>query len=146
MEIVGEMQGHSTDAAIWRYFDDHWRHWFPNLGSYGNFAKQCSHLRWIKEYLLQRLFPPTSDLHIIDGVPIPICHLARSSRCRSLTDHTAYGYCAAKDEHYFGLRGHPVINDAGYIVHCTYTPANVDEREVLENLRDVFRGMLLGDK
>lgn len=146
MEIVGELQGRDGDAAIWRYFKEHWHPWFPALGSYPNFAKHCANLRFIKERVLTALFAPTSDLHIVDGVPMPLCHYARSARCKSLREFAAYGYCAAKDEKYFGLRGHPVMNEQGYIVHCTYTDAGVDEREVLENLRGVILGMLLGDK
>lgn len=146
IEIIGEMQGHHSDAAIWRYARDHWLEWFPKLGSYPNFAKHCANLRLIKQIILTSLFPPDAALHIIDGVPMPLCHYARSGRCRSLKEHAAFGYCAAKDEHYWGLRGHPVMNGKGYIVHCTYTPANVDEREVLDNLEGVIRGMLLGDK
>ena len=34
MEIFGEQQGRHDDASIYRYFDGHWRHFFPNLGSY----------------------------------------------------------------------------------------------------------------
>jgi hypothetical protein len=30
MEIFAEMQGHHSDSAIWRYYNDHWRHYFPN--------------------------------------------------------------------------------------------------------------------
>ena len=146
MEIIGEMQGRHTDAAIWKYFGDHWSDWFPALGSYQNFAKHCANLRWMKEEIQRQLFPANHCLHIIDGVPMPVCHFARSYRARSLAEYTEYGYCAAKDEHYYGLRGHPVINHDGYIVHCTYTPANVDEREVLDNLRTMLSGTLLGDK
>jgi hypothetical protein len=146
MEIVGEMQGRHTDAAIWRYFHEHWREWFPMLGSYPNFAKHCGNLRWLKEEVLSALFPATADVHIIDGVPMPLCHLARAWRCKSLREYAAYGYCAAKDERYWGLRGHPVMNMQGYIVHCTYTHAGVDERETLDNLRGLIGGMLLGDK
>jgi len=146
MEIVGEMQGRHTDAGIWRYFHEHWGDWFPALGSYPNFAKHCANLRWLKERVLTALFPPTSLLHIVDGVPMMLCRFVRSVRCRSLREYAAYGYCAAKDEHYWGLRGHPLMNEQGYIVHCTYTPANVDERDTLDNLRGLIRGMLLGDK
>jgi hypothetical protein len=80
MEIVGEMQERSTDAGIWRYFQEHWRGWFPRLGSYCNFAKHCANLRWLKEQVMMKLFPPTSTLHVIDGVPMPLCHYARSRR------------------------------------------------------------------
>src|SRR6476620_6788330 len=39
MEIFGEQQGRHDDASIHRYFDGHWRHFFPNLGSYPAFAR-----------------------------------------------------------------------------------------------------------
>ena len=44
VEVVGEMAGHHSDRAIWRYFDGHWREWFPGLASYKTFAKQCANL------------------------------------------------------------------------------------------------------
>ena len=44
MEIFGEQQGRHDDAAIHRYFDGHWRHFFPELGSYQAFARQCAAL------------------------------------------------------------------------------------------------------
>jgi hypothetical protein len=44
MEIFGEQQGRHDDASIHRYFDGHWRHFFPNLGSYQAFARQALHL------------------------------------------------------------------------------------------------------
>lgn len=48
MEIIGEISGYHNDCFIWRYFDRHWRSWFPRLGAYKTFAKQCANLFWIK--------------------------------------------------------------------------------------------------
>ena len=48
MEIFGEQQGRHDDAAIHRYFDGHWRHFFPALGSDQAFARQCAALSLIK--------------------------------------------------------------------------------------------------
>ena len=31
MESFGELLGRRSDAAIWRYFKDHWWPWFPGL-------------------------------------------------------------------------------------------------------------------
>lgn len=146
MEIVGEMQGRHTDAAIWRYFREHWLAWFPALGSRGNFAKHCANLRFVKERILVGLFPAESCLHVIDGVPMPLCRKARGGRCKSLKGEAAWGYCAAKEEYYYGMKGVPVIDHDGFVVHCTFTAADEDERAVLDNLRGKIRGMLLGDK
>lgn len=116
------------------------------MGSYQNFAKHCVNIRWLKEIVLDRLFPKDRTLHTIDGVPMPVCHYARSNRCRSLKGDAAYGYCAAKGDYYYGLRGHLVMNDQGYIVLATYTPANVDERTSLDHLHGAIKGTLLADK
>ncbi len=146
MEIFGEQQGRHDDAAIHRYFDGHWRHFFPDLGSYQAFARQCAALSLIKQRILACLFPARDTLHIVDGFPIPVCRACRGHRCRTFRDEAAWGYCATKKEHFYGLRGHLVIDLVGLAVAFTVTAANVDEREVVPNLYDKVRGLLIGDK
>lgn len=147
MEIVGEMEGRNGDRAIWWYFDTHWRDWFPNLSAYKTFAKHCANLAWIKEPLMDQLFKGADDpLQIIDGVPLPLAHNARAYRSTLLKEHGAWGFCAAKDEHYYGLKGHLVINGSGRITAMTVTPANVDERAALWDFVGKIKGVLIGDK
>ncbi len=146
MEIIGEMQGRNGDRAIWRYFDQHWRHWFPELSAYKTFAKHCANLCWIKQALLPELFPATDRVHIIDGVPMPVCHNARAYRSKTLETIAEWGFCAAKDEHYYGLRGHVVIGINGFISAFIVTPANIDERQSLWDIVGRIKGTLIGDK
>jgi len=146
MEIFGEQQGRHDDASIHRYFDGHWRHFFPNLGSYQSFGRQCAALSVIKQRILDRLFPASGSLHIVDGFPIPVCRPCRGNRCRIFQDEAAWGYCATKKEHFYGLRGHLVIDLAGTVVAFTVTAANVDERDVVPNLYGKLHGLLIGDK
>lgn len=147
MEIVGELQGRHDDKAIWRYFNDHWRGLFPGLGAYKTFAKHCANLTWLKQRFLTAISPPSqSDVHIIDGVPMPVCRTVRAFRSRIFKGIATWGYCASKDEHYYGLRGHPVISADGRIVDFIITPANADERSTLDDLIGKIRGLLLGDK
>jgi hypothetical protein len=144
MEIFGEQQGRHDDAAIHRYFDGHWRPFFPALGSYQAFARQCAALSLIKQRILDLVFPASDTIHILDGFPIPICHACRGHRCRTFRGEAAWGYCATKKEHFYGLRGHLVITLAGTAVAFTVTAANVDERDVVPNLYD--KVLLIGDK
>jgi hypothetical protein len=146
MEIIGEITGHNGDRAIWKYFHSHWADWFPGLGSYKVFAKHCANLCKIKQCIMALLFPKNEVIHVIDGVPMPVCRPVRASRYRSLREFCAWGYCASKKEHYYGMRGHAVMNVKGYIVDFINTPANVDEREVLGNLTGEISGLLIGDK
>jgi hypothetical protein len=146
MEIVGEMQGRHDDTAIWRYFRDHWQEWFPRLGSYKNFTRHAANLVWMKQKIMAELFPADAGVHIIDGVAMPVCHNARARRCKSFTHDAAWGYCAAKDEYYYGLRGHPVINLKAQVVAFPVSSANADERDALFDIINKISGILLGDK
>ena len=57
----------------------------------------------------------------------------------------AWGYCATKQEYFYGLRGHLVITLAGTVVAFTVR-AKIDERDVVPNLYGTIRGLLIGDK
>jgi hypothetical protein len=146
MEIFGEQQGCHDDASIHRYFAGHWRHFFPNLGSYPAFARQCAALSVIKQRILDLVFPANGDIHLLDGFPIPLCWNCRGTRCRTFRDVAAWGYCATKQEYFYGLRGHLVITLAGTVVAFTVTAAKIDERDVVPNLYGTIRGLLIGDK
>ena len=114
MEIVTEYQGIETDVGIWKYFRKHWKDWFPALKSRTTFVRQAANLWQYKAMLQQKLAEQLGalddDVHLIDGVPIPLCYLCRASRCRSFEDIADYNYCAAKDMHYYGFHGHVLIS------------------------------------
>ena len=77
---------------------------------------------------------------------LPICHLARASCSQLFKGEAASGFCAAKDEHYYGFKGHVIINLHQQVVGFTLAPANIDERDVLDNMRGLLSGLLIGDK
>lgn len=150
MEIVGEFLGKDSDKSIWEYFSDHWTHFFPKIPDRSNFAKQAAKLhvvkRLLQEHLAKALGAFEDTLHIVDGLPIPVCKFARAHFSRIFKGDAAYGYCATKKEHYYGFRGHVLINTIGVITRATFTPANVDERDVCPELVGKMSGLLLGDK
>ena len=107
MEIVGEYLGHGSDKAIWSYFKEHWSHFFPKIGCRTSFSRQSANLNEVKKELCQfvsNFLSADQDLYLSDGFPIPICHIKRYKRSKTeLRCHGSTGYCAAKDEHYFGF-------------------------------------------
>jgi len=150
MEIVAEYQGIDTDQAIWRYFRRHWLAWFPGLGSRCAFVRQAANLWQYKQVLQQRLAAQlgafTDAVHLVDGIPIPLCGLSRAPRCRSFRGEAAYGYCAAKKQTYYGFHGHLIITATGVITGFSLTPANGSEREALWDIVPIIQGLLIGDK
>lgn len=150
MEIIGEFQGIDTDKGVWEYFRNHWIGWFPEMGSRGNFAKQAGNLWNIKQEvqreLGKRLGAYSDLLHLTDGFPMPVCKYKRGNRSRIFRGEAEYGYCASKDEKYYGLKGNVMISSEGVITNITVTAANIDERESLWDLVGGIKGVVIADK
>src|SRR5689334_327051 len=108
MEIVAEFLGIDTDKGAWEYFRDHWSSWFPRLGSRANFAKHAANLWVVKQRLQQGLAKQlgafADDLHLADGFPILVCQFKRAYFSEIFRGEASYGYCASKDEKYYGFK------------------------------------------
>ena len=81
-------------------------------------------------HLVERLGGDQAPCQIIDTLPLPICHAARRFQRRIFRTESVgacppptLGYCAAKDEVYFGFKGGLRITDYGLIVHAPLLPA-----------------------
>jgi len=150
MEIVAEFQGIDTDKGIWQYFRRHWLSMFPKMKSRSTFVRQAANLWHYKQELQQvlarQLGALNDNIHIIDGIPIPLCCFSRAPSCRSFQGEANYGYCAAKKKPYYGFHGHLLISASGVITGFTLTPANGDEREAIWDIVHLFKGLLIGDK
>ncbi len=135
MEIVGEYRGIDTDKGIWAYFRDHWRCLFPQLSSRSSFVRHAANLWHYKQRLQQHLAAQLGafedEVHLVDGLPLRLCCFTYAGRCRSFRGEASYGYCAAKDEKFYGFRGHLSVSARGVITGFTLTPALGDEREAL---------------
>jgi len=149
IEILAEIMGHGSDKGIFDYVNSHWRSWFPKLGSRTSFTRQMSNLWMIKEQVRKHLIKaicPDNDLFLFDGFPVPTCHPKRVRSKNPLRGQAGFGYCAAKDHHYFGFKGHVVTNAHGMILNFTFAAANIDERDVLPELVNSYQGVLIADK
>ena len=150
MEIVGEFLRIDTDKGIWNYFRGHWQKLFPQIKSRSTFVRQAANL-WCYKQELQKLLAQQlggfdDSIHLIDGLPIPLCHYQRAKNCRLFLGEAGFGYCAAKDEKYYGFRGHLVISLEGVITGFSLTAASGSEREAVWEITTGISGLLIGDK
>ncbi|MBU2708802.1 IS982 family transposase [Zooshikella marina] len=151
MELIGEFFGMDEDTHIWRYFREHWCHYFPGIGSRSQFSKQAANLWAIKQQLQKQvtlaLGTVADPLHIVDAFPLPVSHFKRAKNCSRFKEEADYGYCASKGETYYGFKGHLIIDFHGAISGFVLTPASGSEREATRELTEpVTNGILLGDK
>lgn len=150
MEIVAEFLGIDTDKGIWEYFKRHWLHLFPGIKSRTTFLRQAANLWYWKQKLLKkfakRLGAYDDNVHLIDGLPMPVCHFKRAFFSKLFDGYAAYGYCASKDEKYYGFKGHLIVSLDGITTSFNATPANVDEREAMLEMVSDIKGLIIGDK
>jgi hypothetical protein len=150
MEIVGEFLSIDTDKGIWQYFRRHWLSFFPRIGSRTSFLRQAANL-WaykleMQRQLAQELGAFDDDIHLVDGIPMPVCGFKRAHFSRIFRSTAAYGNCAAKAMTCYGFHGHMIVSFRGVITAFTMTAANCDEREALWEMLPGIVGLLIGDK
>jgi Transposase DDE domain len=100
----------------------------------------------IQAQLAGQLGALADDVHLIDGLPMRLCCITDAPRCQSFAGMASYGYCAAKDEYFYGFHGHLNVSLNGVITGFTVTPANGDERTALWEISQGIQGLLIGDK
>lgn len=150
-EVVGEFLGLEQDVAIYRYFRQHWRPFFPRLGQVHRttFVRQAANLWALKERLWQRTVarvPHDPSLALVDSFPVPVCHFARAYRCRRFRGEAAFGKDLGARQTFYGLRLPVRLCWPGVLARCCLAPANVSEPAALPHLLEGTGGLAGGDR
>lgn len=74
------------------------------------------------------------EVYVIDSVPVPVCRRVRARRCRKVQGRLYCGYCAAKDEKFFGWRLHLVCTPSGVPVRFSMVPAALHDLTAVHEL------------
>jgi hypothetical protein len=150
MEICGEYFKCSTDKDIYAYFRAHYGHFFPRLRDRTLFVRQAANLWQVKaafqRYLTEISGQATDPVQVIDTLPVPVCGYTRSRRDRCFKPDADYGYCAAKDQHYYGFKLGLRIARSGMITHFPLFPARPHDIQLLDELVEGFVGLVPADK
>jgi len=146
MEIVGEYMGFQTDKKIFWFFKNFYQYYFPNLTNRVNFVRHAANLWLVKQKLFQSIAKGFSDtICVLDSFPIAVCRFARAKRSKLFKEIAAYGK-ELGNQTFYGFRLHLKINSIGMIQSFDLAPANVHDIQMLVELTEGDRGLLLGDK
>lgn len=150
MEVCGEYFGANDDKAIFEYFSTHYRHFFPALSERSQFVRQAAALWQVKALIqsaITRISGEADDpMQIIDTMPLPVCVYTRSQRDRCFQPDADYGYCSAKEMHYYGFKLGLRISRNGMILHYPLLPARPHDVQLLDDLLEDFSGVAIADK
>lgn len=123
---------------------------FPQVPDHSRFNRRTKELLPVlvkfQKFLANKLHAHFKDIRLIDSTSIPVVSYLRSSRSSSFPE-ASYGYCAAKDEKYYGFKLHMLITANGIPTNFDLTPANIHDLSMLEELTDTYQELIIvGDK
>jgi len=150
IELCGEYFKLGTDEDIFDHFQAHYQAWFPQLRDRTLFVRQAANLWQGKALLQQRLTivsgQAADPVQVIDTLPLPICTYTRAPRDRCFKPVADYGYCAAKDLHYYGFKLGLRVARSGMIIHYPLLPARPHDVQLTDELVADFAGVVPADK
>lgn len=150
MEICAEMFKLQTDKDIFSHFAAYYASWFPKLRERSGFVRQAAALWWIKTVIQKRIVQ-SHNAHLdpvqaIDTLPVPVCAYVRRRRDRCFVGEADYGYCAVKEEHYYGFKLGLRVSRCGFITHYPLLAARPHDVKHLSTLVEEFEGLAPADK
>src|SRR5262249_29450948 len=107
-KLVAQSQYNRRSRSLWRLLEELRREWVRLLGA--------EHERQL----------------LLDTKPVPVMGYTRSKRHSDFAGRAAYGYCAARQMHYFGYKLVSLTTLSGLVVCYDLVPANLEERQAAE--------------
>lgn len=149
LKIVEQMLSGSEKA--WHSFvRKNYLHLFPRLISRSRYHRRgkdlqlfLEHFRW---QLVSLLGQHTEYWHILDSMPLPVCHYARAKHnarfCQEfdICEDLLFGRCSSKKERVFGFKLHVMATTYGIPVHYVLAPARHNDSVVAPEVIMTYRG------
>ena len=109
---------------------------FPQLVDQSQYNRRARGLWQVLEALrqawVQVLGGDAERQLLLDTKPVPVVGQTRSKRRSDFAGDAAYGYCAARQLHYFGYKLVSLVTLDGLPVVYDLVPANLDERDAAQ--------------
>lgn len=119
----------------------------PDQSQFNRRSKELAHcLVKFQKYLTNKLETDSNPIRILDSTPIPVVSYLRSNRSSSFPE-ASYGYCAAKQDKYFGFKLHMAVTPSGIPTNFDLTAANIPDGKMTKELIELYEFLIaIGDK
>lgn len=151
--LVGQFLGGSERHLV-RWAQAQLRPYFPALLSQSSFNRRSRALAlrcaWLMHQVRDQLALDTDPFEIVDGLAVPVAHLARSRRRSPFTVAEAdVGYGGVGKQPYYGVQVVVCVTASGPITGFTLAPARTEERWLFSQLlrwrQDPTASLLTGE-
>jgi hypothetical protein len=132
--------------SMYRYIQNHWPDWFPNLPSYQAFNARLNNLSEAFDILIMDFINSiavcSDKLKVLIGDSFPVITCSHKRDGKVARELTAKGFCATKNMHFYGVKVHVFglrrITSIPFPQYVEVTAANVADlsacRPMLENV------------
>jgi hypothetical protein len=136
--LVGQFLG-GSERHLLRWADAYLRPYFPGLISQSSFNRRSRTLAircaWLMQQVLAQLPLETDPFEIVDGLAVPVAHLARSHRRATFAASEAdLGYGGVGKQPYYGVQVVLCVTASGPITGFVLAPARTEERWLFSQL------------
>lgn len=157
LTLVNQMVNDS-ETAFFKFVKRNYRPLFPQLLERSRYHRRSKSLfklmNLIRQMMLVHLDIHLQQWHIMDSMPVPVCGYSRAGRSHHFAaqfgvNHDAlYGYCAAKQQAFYGFRLHLMVTTQGVIAHFVLAPGSHHDVTVAPELLESYRASIRvgGDK
>jgi hypothetical protein len=149
--IAQSCYAYASENKFYKFFNNNFKHLFPNLVDRTQINRRIKNLQfvieWIRNQFLKMLGLTGSEDRVVDSTPIQVMHFKRAHYTPLFKGEADYGYCASKNETYYGFKLHLMTTFAGIPTDFKITSASTDDRDALEDILEYYSGIhILGDK
>lgn len=138
--LAHEFVPYPSESQYLAFLRANYRDLFPNLPDQSQYNRRARSLVWLTEPLRRaglRLLGVGQPTHLLlDTKPVPVMGIKRSKRHSDFRTKADYGYCAARQLHYFGYKLVLLTTLDGLPVLYDLLPASTDERVAAETVLD----------
>ena len=154
LTLTAEYLSIDSENLLFKKIHADYKDAFPTLHSRPQFNRRKRALFPLIEQLRRKLLAPFlagENVFLTDSKPLAICEYARSAQTSISQEvdyaQPSYGYCASKQEHYYGYKLHSMHTAEGVMAHLDLSPAHQHDVNFLYDLQDkLFNSMLICDK
>ena len=121
---------------------------FPKLTNYENYLKATNQSLPFLTIILRLLlnigkYYSKNSIKYVDSTPLQVCKNKRIKRNKVCKNFAARGKTTIG--WFYGFKLHGVCDSNGTLLSITFTPGNIDDRQVLNTLFEGMEGLFVGD-
>ena len=107
LALMAELTTNNSENAWIPYVTKNYKHLFPKIIERSRYNRRVKELTKIIDEIRcnfrDELVGEMPFIQIVDSMSLPVCHYARSGRCRSFSGEAAFGVGMSKKEKVYGL-------------------------------------------